>query len=124
MRLTDEALCSICLQHDPEAKHVDCDAAYDGPVLVSSDTGHPLHTIDDLIVCEPCGRRIAELLDVAPETVARLERELEQTRRERQEWVDRCRSLEDVVSRRRPEEPKRQGPGRPRKYSLDELGVA
>lgn len=52
--------CSGCFQHK-EGEFIDFEAAYDGPVIPGSPASIP---IDDLILCDDCVRRAAELLDL------------------------------------------------------------
>lgn len=64
-RLADHApaACSVCFTQHPDQRHVDFDAAWDGPVLPAGDT---VIAIDDLIICEGCmtaGGKILGLTD-------------------------------------------------------------
>lgn len=52
--------CSVCFNQDPDALHVDMEAATDGPVLETAD-GIKV-SIDDIIICETCLRRAQDLL--------------------------------------------------------------
>ena len=61
MRLTDvPAYCCKCYQQDTTKRHIDLDAAYDGPVIPGAPANQP---IDDLILCETCVEEAAALLD-------------------------------------------------------------
>jgi hypothetical protein len=61
MHLTDipPVCCSVCFNQDPQAIHIDMDAAYDGPVLDASGTRH---SVDDIVMCEKCVRAAVNLL--------------------------------------------------------------
>lgn len=74
MRVADRRppYCAGCFQAK-QCGFVDFDAAYDGPVIPGTPTPVP---IDDLILCEDCVRRAAELLDLHGEE--KTIRELEQ----------------------------------------------
>ncbi|MBS1863020.1 MAG: hypothetical protein JSS68_15065 [Actinobacteria bacterium] len=63
--------CSGCFQHK-SGRFIDFEVAYDGPVIPGSPANIP---IDDLILCEDCVRRSAELLDLHGEqaTIAELQ---------------------------------------------------
>lgn len=52
-RLADHAppACSCCFTQHPDLRHVDFDAAWDGPTLPQGDV---VIAIDDLIICESC----------------------------------------------------------------------
>ena len=56
--------CSSCYQQKPDQRHVDFEAAWDGPVLPALDgaVGVIGHSIDDLILCEDCIRIAAGLI--------------------------------------------------------------
>lgn len=59
MKITDTpAYCASCYAQKPEQRHVDLDAAYDGPVL----EGSVRVAIDDLILCEECLTQAAGLI--------------------------------------------------------------
>lgn len=64
MRLstTPPAYCSACFNQDPQAIHVDMDAAWDGPVPQMKGDGFDAVAIDDLVLCEACVRSAAGLL--------------------------------------------------------------
>lgn len=72
------AYCSVCFGQYPDRRHVDFDAAWDGPVI---DSGNGMkQAIDDLIMCENCVRRGAEILaldDVAAPEMAALVEQVE-----------------------------------------------
>lgn len=92
--------CARCFQQKPDERHVDFDAAYDGPVIPG--TPEPI-CIDDLVLCESCMREAARLLGLvdwaeAGEQIATLKTQLataEETLLERQAYVDQ---LEAAVS--------------------------
>jgi uncharacterized coiled-coil protein SlyX len=61
--------CSACFAQNPGRTHVDFNVSWDGPVIPGGVMGEdgelhpgPQVTIDDLIICEPCLRRAAELI--------------------------------------------------------------
>lgn len=59
MKLTGAGpYCSSCFGQYPDRQHVDFEAYWDGPVI----NGSVKVAIDDLIVCENCVKRAAELL--------------------------------------------------------------
>ena len=55
------AYCAACFQQDSELRHIDFDAAYDGPVLTLEDGRK--QPIDDLVLCERCLNSAFALLD-------------------------------------------------------------
>lgn len=65
MRLADTAppRCASCYDQKTDARHVDFEASYDGPVIPGAD---PLLSqavsVDDLIICEGCLREAARLI--------------------------------------------------------------
>jgi hypothetical protein len=66
-RIADHAppACSACFTQQVEQRHIDYDAAWDGPTLPAGDT---VIAIDDLIICESCmiaGARLLGLQDWA-----------------------------------------------------------
>ena len=50
--------CASCFDQKPRERHIDFQAAYDGPVIPG---GQPT-PIDDLIICESCLRQAARLI--------------------------------------------------------------
>lgn len=102
------AVCAACHLAKPQARHVDFEAAIEGPVL--RDEG-ALVTIDDLIVCEDCVREAAQLLAVDPQPMRDLELERDHERAQAAGWREYALSLEETYGRR--PEPLRRGPGRP-----------
>lgn len=58
------AYCSACFSQNPQLRHVDFDAAWDGPVL-DHESGIK-QVIDDLILCEECIGAAARLLGYVP----------------------------------------------------------
>lgn len=81
--------CSACFNQDPAAQHVDFDAANDRG-YGESDTGIKV-SMDDLILCEHCLRRGAEL--VGMRDARELEEELTSLRRQ----VDREKHRADAA---------------------------
>lgn len=59
--------CAACFGQYPDRRHVDFEAAYDGPVL----EGAARVAIDDLIVCENCLADGARILGWVPDQEAR-----------------------------------------------------
>lgn len=56
---TTPPYCSACFGQEPDAKYVDFESAWDGPVI---DEGNGLkQSIDDLIICERCLMAAANL---------------------------------------------------------------
>lgn len=87
IRLADPppAHCSGCFQQKPHMRHVDFEAAWDGPALPALEgaVGVVAHHIDELILCEEClttGARLIGLQDVTALIKARAR--LEETRDE------------------------------------------
>jgi hypothetical protein len=58
--LQNPAYCSACFGARPGEKHIDFEAAYDGPVI-NSDAGIKV-AIDDLVICEKCLIAAASLI--------------------------------------------------------------
>ena len=61
LALTPPAYCAGCFQHYTDERHVDFEAAYDGPVIPGTPSPVP---IDDLILCERCVKAAADKLDL------------------------------------------------------------
>ena len=55
---TTPAYCTSCYTQDTSLRHVDFEAAYDGPVIPGTPEPVP---VDDLVICERC---IAEAFDI------------------------------------------------------------
>jgi hypothetical protein len=73
VKLTDTpAYCASCYAQKPAQRHVDLEAAYDGPVL----EGSVRVAIDDLVLCEECLTEAANLIGLVnpDETTAELDR--------------------------------------------------
>src|SRR5882757_6391471 len=105
MRLSYSAppACAACYGQDPKARHVDFEAAYDGPVLNA--TGEAPMQVDDLIICENCVRNAATLVgmieasdDAAASKIERIERELAQERKERIDLSQRLQTIKAVTA--------------------------
>lgn len=64
MRLLNTAPphCAGCYDQKPQARHVDLEASYDGPVIAGADPDHPPVVIDELVLCEGCLREAAKLI--------------------------------------------------------------
>ena len=56
--------CAACYGQKPEMRHVDFEAAYDGPVVNPEDDIKM--AVDDLILCEECLRSAAQRLGYGP----------------------------------------------------------
>jgi hypothetical protein len=73
------ALCSACSLQRPDLRHVDFDAAWDGPTVEGGlATGDgvvrgPLVSIDELVICEECLRAAGRLIDLEPVEGGRVE---------------------------------------------------
>jgi hypothetical protein len=104
-RLTDvaPAYCSSCFGQKTELRHVDFDAAWDGPVI---DPGNGIkQVIDDLIICEHCLAEAASLLGYGQDEllrarVDRLEEDLVAARRQRAEAIKYSQQLEQTIALR------------------------
>lgn len=105
MRIADPrpSLCTLCGNAGtPDTRYVDCEAVREGPQILDAQTGTialdprtgALVTLEDVYVCEPCGRNIAELFGTEP-TLHTLH--LEEIRRGRAEIEE----LQDTVARLR-----------------------
>jgi hypothetical protein len=111
------AFCAACYGQYSDRRHVDFEAAWDGPVF----EGEGVHTgdggarsklpvgIDDLVICEDCLKSAAKLLGwagpKAQQKIDDLELRLERSERDRrQEAADR-EALEDIVARREQRQP-------------------
>lgn len=55
------AYCAACFGQNSEARHIDFESAYDGPVLTLEDGRK--QPIDDLVICEACLSEAFALLD-------------------------------------------------------------
>jgi hypothetical protein len=68
--------CSSCFGQQPQARHVDFGAYWDGPVIEPRNTENATEQvqIDDLVICEDCLIRAASLLGLvnAPDLTAEL----------------------------------------------------
>jgi hypothetical protein len=101
VRLTDHApiACSSCGHQDVEMKHVDFEAAWDGPVISRTENGDVL-PIDDLIVCEQCVREAAQLFDLTTRFDAKKMRDqVKLLEAELADKTARLQSLSDAVTR-------------------------
>lgn len=73
------AFCAACYQAKPDSRHVDFEAAYDGPTFASTPgevAGGKVITVDDLVICEDCLRIAAILLGLGD--AEQLRKEIEQ----------------------------------------------
>lgn len=60
---TPPAYCVGCYQQKPDKRHVDFDAAFDGPTFDMPEVGHGIRMqIDDLILCEDCITHAGKLI--------------------------------------------------------------
>lgn len=94
--------CSSCFGQDTKARHVDFDAAWDGPVFNEDGLKVP---IDDLILCEHCIAEAARILGWVPasddETATkaqRLEAELVESRKIRADLSRRLDAVRGAIS--------------------------
>jgi hypothetical protein len=71
--LQNPAYCSACFGARPGEKHIDFEAAYDGPVI-NSDAGIKV-AIDDLVICEKCLIAAASLIGLTNADELRAENE-------------------------------------------------
>lgn len=57
------AYCAGCYQQKPEKRHIDFDAAFDGPSFEVPEVGPGIRMqIDDLVLCEDCVTNAGKLL--------------------------------------------------------------
>lgn len=105
--------CASCGSQDPEARYVDFDAAWDGPV-VNPDDDIKMQ-IDDLVICENClveASRLVGLVepDQTAETLARAQQDLiakEDKIKELQGYIGRLEAaLSAKPGGRQPAQPK------------------
>ena len=101
-------VCLACGGAKPHVRHVDFQAAYDGPTFREEGA---VVTVDDLMICEDCVREAAELLAVDPQPMRELELERDRALSAADGWREYALSLEETYGRR--PEPLRRGPGRP-----------
>jgi hypothetical protein len=71
--LQNPAYCSACFGARPGEKHIDFEAAYDGPVI-NSVAGNKV-AIDDLVICEKCLIAAASLIGLTNADELRAENE-------------------------------------------------
>lgn len=95
MRLVDGGTpyCASCYQQQPEMRHIDFGAAFDGPTL----EGATKVMIDDLIVCETCLRTAVALIGITGD-VEELQDELRLANQQLMELGERNRGLEHYRS--------------------------
>lgn len=64
MRVADPnpVYCSMCFQQQPQKLHIDCQVAWDGPVINEDGLRVP---IDDLYLCEDCIESIYQTYRIA-----------------------------------------------------------
>ena len=101
--------CAACYQHPTDGRMIDCEAAYDGPVL--NEEGLQV-MIDDLILCERCVRQMAGMIHMVDEDtdrVSRLAAELAAEREAREGLERYADSLEGAVAFRPADRPNRPG---------------
>lgn len=57
------AYCAGCFQQKPEKRHVDFEAAFDGPSFDTPEVGHGIRmSLDDLVLCEDCITNAANMI--------------------------------------------------------------
>lgn len=110
--------CASCGSQDPQARYVDFDAAWDGPV-VNPDDGIKMQ-IDDLVICEGCLKEASRLVglvdpDQTAETLARAQQDLiakEEKITELQRYIDGLQAaIAAKPGGRQPAQPKaKKGP--------------
>lgn len=107
--------CASCGSQDPQARYVDFDAAWDGPVVNPEDSIKM--QIDDLVVCENCLKEASRLVGlVDPDETAQM---LTRAQQDLIAKEDKIKELQGYISRleaavsakpgaRKPAEPKAQ----------------
>lgn len=117
--------CSACFGQNPEAQHVDMDAACDRG-YGDRDDGNKV-SMDDLILCEDCIRSAGVLVGMTDtrefqEHTNSLERRLEEEKKRADKATEYADRMEDAL-KHRPEELKVSRPrGRPpRPYDVEDL---
>lgn len=116
-RLLDTAPphCAGCYDQKPGERHVDMEAAYDGPVIAGADPNHPSTQIDDLVLCEGCIREAARLVGLADwaelqEQIATLTARNDQVEAALLEQTAYAQKLEDAIAAKpKPVARKKQG---------------
>lgn len=112
MKITDTpAYCASCYAQKPDQRHVDLDAAYDGPVL----EGSVRVAIDDLILCEECLTQAGRLIGLvdSSDQAAELERLRDQVAEQddrllrQKTYVDRLEAA--VAAKPEPAKPAQRG---------------
>jgi hypothetical protein len=101
MKLTETppVRCSACFGQYPERRHVDFEAAWEGPTFkegIAGEDGEILNaipvSIDDLILCEDCLRAAAALIGLKdPDEVSEYAEQLET---QRDELLEKVRGFE------------------------------
>lgn len=93
MKLVDGGTpyCVSCYLQQPEVRHVDFAAAFDGPMVAE---GATKVSIDDLIVCETCLRDAVKLLGITGD-VEEVQDELRLERQQNMELRERVNGLVD-----------------------------
>lgn len=101
MRLAESTpiLCSSCYGQYPDRRHVDFEAAWDGPVVGSEFK----MSVDDLILCEDCVRQAAKLIGlVEPEgTEAKYRAAKQELEIAKEGWAEaeqRLKKIEGVLA--------------------------
>ena len=79
----------------PRARHVDFEAAWDGPVVNNNGTAY---SVDELVICEDCMRAAYELLPPSEEGQT-LHDQLAELRAQNAQLVQYSQALEAGVSR-------------------------
>ena len=89
MIVTKGGACSACYNAS-DHRHVDMNAAFDGPVLSNG------MVIDDLILCEPCVKNAVDALDLneSANVVALAESRVREAEAEAEKWKRYAKSLE------------------------------
>jgi hypothetical protein len=90
---TPPVKCSSCFQQQPQARHVDFSAFWDGPVFNGPTEGVVKTVIDDLILCEDCITHAAHLVGLDD-----VEREREEIQRLKKVETDLRKQLTLALS--------------------------
>lgn len=94
------AYCSACHNANPELRYVDFDAAHDGGAYFDRETLAYEKGSDDLHVCESCVRDAMEVLELQPEQLAKVQRELREERAQTAFWKQTAKRMEGYLQER------------------------
>jgi hypothetical protein len=115
--LASAPLCVACLNAKPNVPHVDFEAAFDGPVILTEAGDHMVTPQGErvqcewLVLCEHCVRQAAEIAAITPQLQADLQREALEAKQLAIGWQAYAEGLEKQLGHR--PTPKARPGGRP-----------